>query len=81
VQQRKRRLSGSRIGPQIAQARREAGLTQTELAERIGRKQPDVSAIELDKVAPTVATLCRIADALDLDWTYDGRAIVLSPRQ
>lgn len=44
--------------------RTEAGISQTELAARIGRKPPDVSAFEAGRREPTWATACKIADAL-----------------
>jgi len=40
-----------------------AGLSQTELARRMGAAQPYVSAIERGAKIPTVATLHRIAEA------------------
>jgi ribosome-binding protein aMBF1 (putative translation factor) len=43
--------------------RTRAGLSQTELANRMGARQPFISAIERAVRTPTVATLQRIADA------------------
>lgn len=50
----------------MLKARERAGLTQTELAKRIGTKQPALSRLEsggFEKA--TVETLKKIADALD----------------
>jgi ribosome-binding protein aMBF1 (putative translation factor) len=47
----------------VYKMRTEAGLTQTELARRMGAAQPFVSAIERGARAPTVQTLNRIAKA------------------
>ncbi len=48
---------------QIIQARILAGLTQKELAEKIGTRQSNVSRIENGNSNPSIATLKRIAEA------------------
>ena len=48
---------------QIIHARNKAGLTQKELAERIGTRQSNVSRIENGNSNPSIAILKRIADA------------------
>ena len=45
--------------------RTQAGITQTELARRMGTTQPFVSDLERGGRAPTVATLNRVARATD----------------
>jgi len=40
-----------------------AGLSQAELARRVGSKQPYVSAVESGGQIPTIATLMRLAKA------------------
>ncbi|CAM3164580.1 helix-turn-helix transcriptional regulator [Actinomyces slackii] len=55
-------------------ARTRAGLTQTELAERMGTKQSVISAVENGGQIPSVSTLRRIAHALDLNLTIDMAA-------
>ncbi|MGL5857001.1 MAG: helix-turn-helix domain-containing protein [Angustibacter sp.] len=52
-------------------ARKRAGLTQTELARRMGTKQSVISAIENGGQVPSVSMLRRIAHALDLRLTID----------
>lgn len=47
----------------IITARRQAGLTQAELAERIGTKQPYVARLEAGTNNPSYKTLERIAEA------------------
>lgn len=50
----------------MIKARERAGLTQAELAKRIGTKQPALSRLEQGGFAKaTVETLKKIADALD----------------
>ena len=55
-------------------ARTRAGLTQTELAGRMGTQQSVISAIENGGQVPSVSTLWRIARALDLRLTIDMAA-------
>jgi len=52
-----------RVAELVFEMRRKAGLTQTELARRIGTKQPYVSAVESGGRSLTVATLIRLAKA------------------
>jgi transcriptional regulator with XRE-family HTH domain len=47
-------------------ARTAAGLTQTELARRMGTKQSVISAIENGGQVPSFAMLSRVAHALEL---------------
>jgi len=60
-------------GERIRDARKSAGLTQVELAAKVGISQPTVSEIECGERGVPIPLLCRIADALALDWRYDGR--------
>jgi len=50
----------------LARARREAGLSQAALAERVGTDQAVISRIECGTVSPTLAMLTRIARGLDM---------------
>jgi len=47
----------------VYQMRTQAGISQTELANRMGVRQPFISDIERGGRTPTVATLSRIAQA------------------
>lgn len=51
----------------LVEARREAGLTQVELAERLGRKQAYVSKYETGARGVDVLELLEIADVLGCD--------------
>ena len=53
------------IGAMFAQARRERGLKQKELAARSGVAQGDISRIERGLIAPTTPTIMRLAQALN----------------
>ena len=55
-------------------ARTRAGLTQTELARRMGTQQSVISAVENGGQVPSVSPLWRIAHALDLRLTIDMAA-------
>ncbi len=52
------------IGQDIARLRRIRGLTQAELARRVGTQQPAIARIEQGHM-PSLRTLLRIAEALD----------------
>lgn len=58
-------------GTAIRSARLEGGLTQAELAHRIGVTQSVVARWERGAVEPRISTLERIADALDAHLTVD----------
>jgi len=47
----------------IRQARKEAGLTQAELARRAGVKQPEIARLETAGANPRIATLDRVLAA------------------
>lgn len=50
----------------MIKAREKAGITQTELAKRMGVKQPALSRLERGAISKaTIETLKKIADALD----------------
>jgi transcriptional regulator with XRE-family HTH domain len=51
----------------ILSARLKAGLTQKELADRLGVSQPTVAAYESGRRQPTVPTLMRWLDAAGFD--------------
>jgi transcriptional regulator with XRE-family HTH domain len=53
-----------RLGEYVRRAREESGITQFELAERLGCKQPAISRLEGGGVSPNMSTLQRIAAAL-----------------
>jgi len=53
------------IGNTIANLRLSRGLTQADLARKIGTKQPAIARIEQGQNPPSLRTLLRIADALN----------------
>ena len=59
------------IGSAVRAARKRAGISQSELAERTGTSQPSVARLEKGLVSPTVVTLDRIARALGTDLVVD----------
>ena len=63
-----------RIAMQVVDLRERHGLTQSQLAERCGMDQADISRIERGSTSPTTRVLQRIADALDADLKLVARA-------
>jgi transcriptional regulator with XRE-family HTH domain len=51
------------IGSLLERARRRAGLSQRELADRAGTSQPAIARLEQGRASPTFATLERLAAA------------------
>ena len=52
------------IGIRVACLRREAGMTQKDLAEKCGMAQPNIARIEAGTYATSIDVLSRIAEAL-----------------
>jgi ribosome-binding protein aMBF1 (putative translation factor) len=59
------------LGQMVYDRRTALGLSQTELAERCGMKQPQISRIEGGGTVPTIPLLRRLARALDSDLTIN----------
>lgn len=51
----------------MIESRREKCLTQQQLAERTGINQADISKIERGNANPSIKTLKRLADAMDMN--------------
>jgi len=51
----------------VREARRRAGLTQSELAARVGTSQPAIARYERARAMPDLTTLQRIAEACGLE--------------
>ena len=49
------------LGLQLTRLRQEAGLTQAQLAQRMGTSQPAISKIESGRTLPTIKLLDRLA--------------------
>ena len=74
----------SSIGGRIAQGRDETGLTQADLADRIGLDRTAVAKIEVGRRKVSATELVAIADALDrpIDWfVAESPPAVLSRRR
>jgi len=54
------------IGKELRRARKEAGLSQEELAEEAGVHRTYISLLERDVKSPTVDVLLRICGALEM---------------
>lgn len=52
----------------IRRTREEFGITQFELAERMGSQQPTVARLETGEHEITMRTLSRVADALGVEF-------------
>ncbi len=52
-------------GFQVACLRIERGLTQTQLADLVGTKQPSIARLERGETTPSLQFLKRVAEALD----------------
>src|SRR5919202_791013 len=65
------------LAPQLIAFRTEHGLSQAELARRCGVSQPAIARLERGEHEPRLATLRRVAHALDadlvLDFSFRGR--------
>ncbi|MDR3087074.1 MAG: helix-turn-helix domain-containing protein [Azoarcus sp.] len=63
-----------RIGRNIAETRKAAGRTQAEVAEKVGIDTVSISRIERGIVTPSLTTLNKIADGLDvaLNCLFEG---------
>lgn len=73
----------ARLADELAQKvydrRLELGLSQTQLAERAGMKQPQVSRLEGGGTVPTLPLLRRLATALEWDLHVGFTAAATSP--
>ncbi len=56
-----------RILGELMKTRKEKGVTQKALAEKIGSNQRMISLIEKHGQSPTLKTLCNLAEALDME--------------
>jgi len=69
-----RARTAKQIGAIIRRARRNAGLTQTELGKRIGLRQATVSKLEAGQPATQLSTLLDALTALGLEIIIDKRS-------
>ena len=59
------------VGSAVRAARRRAGVSQSELAQRAKTSQPAIARLEKGQVSPTVISLDRIARALGSELVID----------
>lgn len=65
-----RKTANTTIGSRIRESREIAGLTQVELAEKIGITWKHLSALERSINNPSIATICKISDALAVSCDF-----------
>ena len=63
-----------RLMDSLIEARRESGLSQAEVAERMGVSQPAIGRLETGTHSPTLMTLARYASAIGVDVRVRRRA-------
>ena len=61
------------LAERLRAARERSGMTQAELASRIGSTQPAIARLEAGGVTPSLETLRRIAAALGLELVVELR--------
>lgn len=61
------------LAERVRRARERMGMTQAKLAARIGSTQPAVARLEAGGVRPSLDTLRRIAEALELELVVELR--------
>ena len=68
--------AGPAVNISVRQVRESAGMTQAELARRLGVSQPNVARWESGRVDLRIHTLQRIAEALgvNLEVIFSGRS-------
>jgi len=62
---------------EIVALRIELGITQKELAEKIGTKQSSISRFEKAMKMPSISFLTQITNALGLEWDFQIRRKVV----
>jgi transcriptional regulator with XRE-family HTH domain len=59
------------VAIRVIQYRVRHGLSQTELAKRLGMRQPNVARLESGEHEPTIATLSLLAEVLNQDFSIE----------
>jgi transcriptional regulator with XRE-family HTH domain len=72
-------LAARLVGHEVRSARRAAGLTQAELARRLGTSPAYVTNVEAGRLNLTIGQLARIADALGADLRISLPPIEVEP--
>lgn len=63
-------LAAQRIGKRIQTIRKEKGLTQTELGEKVGKSESTIRKYEAGAVQPSLKILTNISKELNIDVSY-----------
>jgi transcriptional regulator with XRE-family HTH domain len=61
------------LANRLIQYRIDHGMTQTALGRKLGMSQPGVARVEIGEHLPTIATLQRISEALEIEILIDIR--------
>lgn len=69
-----RATNTKQLGHLLRGFRKEIGLTQSQVADRIGLAQNEISRIETGDVSPTTDRLFKILSALNLNLVLEPRA-------
>lgn len=59
----------------IVRYRAEHDLSQRDLAQRLGMRQPQIARLELGEVNPSIETLMRLVSELKIEFTIDVRPV------
>ncbi len=59
----------------ILEQRERRGITQKQLAEKVGTKQSAIARFESGNANPTLAFVKRLSDALDLTLAVQGKSV------
>lgn len=68
-----------KLGEQVRRLREERGISQAELARRMGTGQPAIARLEAGGVTPTIDTLERVGRALGVELKVDFVAPIAAP--
>ncbi len=72
-------MKHKRVGNRVQELRKQLGLTQAELAERVGVARVSIVAVERGRFLPTIETALRIGEVLDtplerIFWLREGNS-------
>jgi len=59
------------VANRVISYRTQRGLSQGELAEQLGMKQPQIARLESAEHNPTIDTLIKLVNALDIEFVID----------
>jgi transcriptional regulator with XRE-family HTH domain len=68
-----------KLAMRLAEVRHESGMSQRDLAERTGIAQPVISRVERGAEVPTLATLLRLASALNVRVVIAPTGVTVEP--